>query len=142
MAVGLAACSAATLPESNAQSRVRWRIHYGSSFALPASFCPGRFRAQRWYAGDNSIVLGQWTTDDHALGSYLVRPEFMGVVAAAHLDHCHHSPQLTFHLDIPLDDDLVGDEGHIFRRETRLRKGLGNFRGHEYGDARRGQRPD
>src|SRR5450756_16336 len=142
MAAELAAYSAATLPGWKAQSRARQPAAFWTSFQLFASLCLSRFRPQSGHTGDYSIVLRQWTTNDHSLSRDLVRPEFMAVVAPTHLDHRHHSPEPSFDLDVPLDDDLVGDERHLLRCKACLGECLGDFSGHEYRDAGCGQCPN
>src|ERR1700686_2921951 len=142
MAAALAACSAVTLPEGKARSYVRQPAAFWISFQLFASLCFSRFCAQLGHTRNYSIVLREWATDHHPLRRDIIEPELMAVVAPAHLDHRHHSAELTFHLDVPLDDDLVGNERHLLRRKARLGECLGDFRGHEYRDAGCGQRPN
>src|SRR5450759_4235061 len=105
MAAGLAACSAATLPGWKAQSRAHLPAAFSTSFQLFASLCLSRFLPQSGHTGDYSIVLREWTTNDHSLSRDLVRPEFMAMVAPAHLDHCNHSAELSLHFNVSLYDD-------------------------------------
>ena len=46
----------------------------------------------------------------------------MAVLAPAHLDHRHYSPELSLDLDVPLDDDFVGDERHVLRCKPTFRE--------------------
>src|SRR6478736_10221845 len=118
-----------------ARSRARQPAAYGIPFLLFAPLCHGRF-PQSGHTGDYTIVLLEWTADDHSLGCDLVQPELMAMLAPAHFDNGHHSQELSFQLDIPLDDDLIGYEGHLLGGEARLRECLRDFRGHEYRYAR------
>src|SRR5688500_11584667 len=136
MAEGPAACIGGAPPEP----RTRPGAHPGhltvfrKPFDLFRSLARGRFGPQSRHARDDSVILRERTTNNHAVFGDLIRTEFVAVVTSAHLDHRHHAAQLAFHLDIALDDDLVRDEGYFFRRESNVGKSFHDFRGHEYRD--------
>src|ERR1700716_2846849 len=110
MEARFAACSRATPPESKALSLEARPTGVGRSFPLLFSFCPDRLCAQDRHTRDDSVVFLERIADDYAVRRDLVHPEFMAVIATTHFDYGYYSQELSFDLDIPLDDDLVGDE--------------------------------
>src|SRR5687768_959398 len=87
------------------------------------------------YPGDQPPIGAQRLADYDAVLTHVIQPHVLEVVTAPHLDYRHHLAQLTFQLDVALEDDHVGQERHLMRTEAEIGEALGHFHRHEDGHA-------
>src|SRR6185437_15345932 len=68
-------------------------------------------RATARAATQQAFLIHQHVADLDAVVVDVVKPQFVGVHACAHLHHGHHSLQTAVEFDVALHDDRVGHEG-------------------------------
>jgi len=107
-------------PQNRLRARPTQPAAFRNPFGLWSSSRCGWLHSKSGHTGDDPVILRERPTNDDSACGNLIAAELVAVIAAAHFDHSHDAAQLSLDLDIALDDDFVGNERNLLRRESNV----------------------